>query len=132
MPQLPAAYKPGPGRPKGSQNQATKDFKEFWGKVFADPRYLRNLLKRMYRGQANHMESYIAALLYGKPKEVFALEDADGRPLRGVVVYIPDNQRSTQGSGSTPTDGSGSSPEAPIDVIVCEEPKGHGNGNGAG
>lgn len=57
------------GRPKGSQNQSTKDFKEFWARFFSDPRYKRNLIRRIMTGNANHMELYISQLLYGKPKE---------------------------------------------------------------
>lgn len=112
------------GRPKGSQNQTTKDFKEFWAKFFSDPRYKRNLMRRILTGKATHMELYVCQLLYGKPKEKIEFEGPDGQPLRGVVVYIPENDRGKPVVEQEPI------PDGTTLDIVPTEP--HGNGNGAG
>ena len=61
--------KPGPGRPKGAQNKATREFKTWAEKFFKSPDYRRSAEARILKGRAPALETYLAQLLHGKPKE---------------------------------------------------------------
>jgi hypothetical protein len=61
------------GRPKGATNLATREFKQFWALWFSSEEYLQNAKRRMLAGEANHLESYLLPLVYGKPKETIDL-----------------------------------------------------------
>jgi len=60
---------PGPGRPKGSINLATRELKEFWNLFFCSSEYRESAKRRILSGSAPHLESYLLARIYGKPKE---------------------------------------------------------------
>lgn len=70
------------GGQKGRSNKATKDFKEFWREFFEGEDYRENLKSRIMDGGANHMETYITQLLYGKPREQAVVSGEDGGPMR--------------------------------------------------
>jgi hypothetical protein len=59
----------GPGRPAGSQNQATKEIKEASRALVEDPKYVASLKVRLESGKAPHMETLLFHYAYGKPKE---------------------------------------------------------------
>jgi hypothetical protein len=61
------------GRPVGAENKATSDVKEFWGKWLSSKDYRDNLQKRILKGKAPHMETYLAQMCWGKPKETVDL-----------------------------------------------------------
>ena len=60
---------PGPGRPKGAQNKATREFKIWAEKFFKSADYRRSAEARILKGRAPALETYLAQLLYGKAKE---------------------------------------------------------------
>ncbi len=59
----------GPGRPKGSQNRATKEFKQWAENFLKSEAYRRSAEQRILRGRSPQLEVYIAQLMYGKPKD---------------------------------------------------------------
>ncbi len=61
--------KPGPGRPKGAENQKTKEARGIARKLATDKTYQINLLKRMQDGTAGPMEPCIWQYAFGKPKD---------------------------------------------------------------
>lgn len=69
---------PGPGRPKGALAQRTIEVREFAARVIDDPGYQANLIGRIKKGQANHIESLLWFYRYGKPVE--RVEVRDDRP----------------------------------------------------
>ncbi len=73
----------GPGRPKGGHNLVTVEMKAYAHKFLTSRRYLRNLEKRILAGAANHMETFLSAHVYGKPRDVVEVHDA--RPLRDMA-----------------------------------------------
>lgn len=81
MPQFDGST-PGPGRPKGIPNKATQELKAFWTEFFASKAYQRNLEKRILQGKAPHMESYLAGMCYGKPKEQHEHTGEGGGPIQ--------------------------------------------------
>lgn len=60
----------GPGRPKGVPNRATREFKAFWRCWMDSADYRENVKRRILLGRAPHLESYIAQMVYGRPKDV--------------------------------------------------------------
>lgn len=72
-------HKPLGGRKKGVPNNATLEFKEFWGEFFKSEDYRVSLQSRIVRGEAQQMERYIAEMVYGKPKEQIELS---GGPVK--------------------------------------------------
>jgi hypothetical protein len=61
------------------------ELQHFWGKFFADPRYRRNLMKRILKGEAAHMEILLHHMVYGKPKETLALQSGgDGTLILNI------------------------------------------------
>ena len=79
-----------PGQPKigrsreGTPNRATAEFKGFWQQFLASTEYRDSLKRRMLDGKADHMEQYVAELLYGRPRQELDLTHNEG--IR-VVVY---------------------------------------------
>lgn len=57
------------GRRKGTPNRATAEFKGFWQQFLASTEYRDSLKRRMLDGKADHMERYVAELLYGRPRQ---------------------------------------------------------------
>ena len=71
----------GPGRPKGSENKATKELKEFWGKWFKSKEYQVNAQQRILDGKAPHLEGYLMSKIHGKPTEHIEVTGKDGGPI---------------------------------------------------
>lgn len=69
------------GRRKGSQNKATKDIKEWFGKFFSSQEYRDNVKARILKGKAPHVETLGYYYLYGKPKERLQLLNGAGQEL---------------------------------------------------
>ena len=57
---------PGPGRPKGSKNKATREVKEWFADLFADPAWRESAKRRMIQGKAPHLESHGLSVLMPK------------------------------------------------------------------
>jgi hypothetical protein len=57
------------GRREGIPNRATAEFKGFWQQFLASTEYRDSLKRRMLDGKADHMERYVAELLYGRPRQ---------------------------------------------------------------
>lgn len=63
------------GRPKGSPNKATREFKECLRKIFENPEYVKKLEKRILDGvESAHTVTHLLSMVYGKPKETVAHE----------------------------------------------------------
>ena len=58
---------PGGGRPKGAQNKATLEIKEFARNFLMSDRYQRTLERRILAGTAPHMEVLLHHYAFGKP-----------------------------------------------------------------
>lgn len=71
---------PGPGRPAGSLNKATREIKELARAIVEDPAYRKKLRRRMIEGKASHIEPLLWYYAYGKPKE--RVEVSDGMELK--------------------------------------------------
>ena len=67
------------GRPKGAENKATRDIKQFARQCLEDPAYVQKLKERLEAGTASHMETLLAHYAYGKPKDVVDINTP--RPL---------------------------------------------------
>jgi hypothetical protein len=57
------------GRREGTLNRATAEFKGFWQQFLVSTEYRDSLKRRMLDGKADHMERYVAELLYGRPRQ---------------------------------------------------------------
>ncbi len=69
------------GRPKGAQNKATREFKEFWIEFFESARYRESAKCRILNGEAKELERELHHYVYGKPKEQHELTGGDGGPI---------------------------------------------------
>src|SRR5215467_3078723 len=65
------------GRPRGARNRRTLELREFADEFFRSDEYRASLKRRLLRGQAPQLETYLLALCYGKPESV--LKIASGR-----------------------------------------------------
>lgn len=75
------------GRQKGTPNKATAELKELWGGFFRTDTYRDSASRRILDGKAPHLESYLLALIHGKPTERHELSDPDGLPL-GPITFV--------------------------------------------
>jgi hypothetical protein len=73
------------GRPKGAENKATREIKDWAEKFFTSKAWLKSAEKRMRQGKAPHLEGYLLALLCGKPKESIEHSGEGGGPI--VVTF---------------------------------------------
>jgi hypothetical protein len=79
------------GRPKGLLASHTLEIKAFARMVLLGKNptvYLENVRGRILRGEASHMERFFAEHLWGKPKDVLALEG--GGHINILVVNYAD------------------------------------------
>jgi hypothetical protein len=76
------------GRKKGSKDKIRIELVEFIGRVLTDLKYQRNLLRRIHKGQANHIELYMWQIAAGKPVEHVDLSNTDGT-MRPIHIYLP-------------------------------------------
>lgn len=82
----------GPGRPKGLPNRATREFKAWAEQFFKSPDYRRSAERRILSGKAPQLETYLAQLLYGKPKESIEIDDKRPESYRFVFGTVPVSQ----------------------------------------
>lgn len=77
----------GPGRPKGVQNKATREIKDFGEKLLKSKEYRDALKARIIAGEAPQMEQLLHHYTYGKPAETVKMDP----PLQGppVIVVAP-------------------------------------------
>jgi len=92
MPFEPGQPKTG-GRREGTPNRATAEFKGFWQQFLSSTEYRDSLKRRMLDGKADHMERYVAELLYGRPRQESEGDDeghvtiiVQGRPQAPTVI----------------------------------------------
>jgi hypothetical protein len=74
----PHGFKPGQsgnpaGRPKGLQNKATRELKEFARSLLESKRYRRLLKRRINAGTAGRIEELLYHYAYGKPHDTVEL-----------------------------------------------------------
>jgi hypothetical protein len=62
---------PGGGRPKGAQNKATLEIKEFARNFLMSDRYRRTLERRILAGTAPQMEMLLHHYAFGKPTDKY-------------------------------------------------------------
>jgi hypothetical protein len=72
---------PGPGRPKGVQNKATVEHKEFLRGILESQEYRDSLTRRLIRGDPG-LETLAHHYVLGKPKDTLSLEGTS--PLLAV------------------------------------------------
>lgn len=60
---------PGPGRPPGAQNKATREVKDFASKFLSSKAYQESAKSRVLAGTAPHLETLWHHYAFGKPKE---------------------------------------------------------------
>lgn len=79
------------GRPKGSENQETKDRRELATRFVQDVEYQDALRQRLIAGTASAaVETMLWYYAYGKPKETVDIETND---VPVVLYRIPSNGR---------------------------------------
>jgi len=61
------------GRPRGARNRRTLELREFADEFFRSDEYRASLKRRLLRGQAPQLETYLLALCYGKPESVLKI-----------------------------------------------------------
>lgn len=75
----------------GIPNKATREIKTFWREFFESEKYRKSLTARMLRGDANHMETYLHALIYGRPRlfedEMPIVQPGDSGPQ--IIFNLP-------------------------------------------
>lgn len=65
-----AFQKGNPGKPKGATSHRTREIRAMLAEFLEGEDYQSNVKRRILMGRAPHMESYFAALFWGKPKDV--------------------------------------------------------------
>jgi hypothetical protein len=80
---------PGPGRPKGSLNKATREIRDFARSVLESPEYVESLKRRLRQGNAPHMETLLHHYAYGKPRDTLEIT-GPVEPLRIVIAGAED------------------------------------------
>ena len=80
------AGRPGPGRPKGSKNKATKEARALARDIVQDQTYLNKLAQRVKAGKAQKLEVLLWHYAYGVPKQPFQIEGADGSDPFAMVL----------------------------------------------
>ncbi len=76
---------PGGGRPKGAQNKATLEIKEFASNFLMSDRYRRTLERRILAGTAPQMEMMLHHYAFGKPMDKY-VEPAPPGPPEGELM----------------------------------------------
>jgi hypothetical protein len=71
---------PGGGRPKGAQNKATLEIKEFARNFIMSDRYRRTLERRILAGTAPQMEVLLHHYAFGKPTDKYVAPAPPARP----------------------------------------------------
>jgi hypothetical protein len=71
---------PGGGRPKGAQNKATREIKEFARNFLMSDKYQRTLERRILAGTAPQMEVMLHHYAFGKPPTAKYVEPAPPAP----------------------------------------------------
>lgn len=59
---------PGPGRPKGSPNRATREVRALAQRLVLDPQYQAALWRRLCRGRAGPLEPLLWKYAFGEPR----------------------------------------------------------------
>lgn len=76
---------PGPGRPKGVPNKATREQKEFLRSILESPEYRESFRARMIKGDPS-LEQMAHHYVIGKPKDTLLLEKAPPLLLVDVLT----------------------------------------------
>jgi hypothetical protein len=86
---------PGPGRPKGSINEKTRELLEWGSEALSNPQWRKGALKRMSAGEAPHLETYLLHRIHGKPKEVMEVQSTIplfALPAGAFVAVVKDEE----------------------------------------
>ena len=78
---------PGGGRPKGAQNKATLEIKEFARNFLMSDRYQRTLERRILAGTAPHMEVLLHHYAFGKPTHKY-VAPAPAAPTEAELLSL--------------------------------------------
>jgi hypothetical protein len=82
---------PGGGRPKGAQNKATREIKEFARNFLMSDKYRRTLERRILAGTAPQMEVMLHHYAFGKPTAKY-VEPAPPRPPEAELTLGMTNE----------------------------------------
>jgi|SRR5262245_23953430 len=78
----------GPGRPKGSRNERSKEIEAVAQGILRNRAYQKSLRDRLYAGTAPHMETLLHHYAYGKPIERLRIAGEHGGPLEIVDPFM--------------------------------------------
>ncbi len=92
MPQFQKGHRKLGGRKKGTPNRRTVELNLLTRMApFMDgPGYARDLQRRISRGKAPHMESYLAQRLHGRPPDSLKLTGPNQKPLQITIRVVHD------------------------------------------
>jgi hypothetical protein len=76
---------PGGGRPKGAQNKATLEIKEFARNFLMSDRYRRTLERRILAGKAPQIEVLLHHYAFGKPTDKYVEPALPARPEANLM-----------------------------------------------
>jgi hypothetical protein len=78
------------GRPKGAQNKATREMKEWAANLFQSPAWQGSARKRIIAGKAPHLEAHVLQVLMPKTDRIAG---PNGEPIltRVVNTYTEDH-----------------------------------------
>jgi hypothetical protein len=82
---------PGGGRPKGAQNKATREIKEFARNFLMSDKYRRTLERRILAGTAPQMEVMLHHYAFGKPTAKY-VEPAPPGPPEAELTFGMTNE----------------------------------------
>ena len=84
---------PGGGRPKGAQNKATLEIKEFARNFLMSDRYRKTLERRILAGTAPQIEVLLHHYAFGKPTDKYVEPAPPARPEANLLSRMTKEER---------------------------------------